>query len=151
MSTFAKRAREQKRADKRREKRIRRDEKRDIPPAEPEIVTQEDIVGQLRSPEEVLRELHAGPDIARRAAPIPAKLFIGSLSDSTTSASLLAHFEANYEIAEAVVITDRDTGMSRNFGFVTVADRKDAASCIEKLHNSELDGREIVVRVATER
>jgi len=120
-------------------------------PAEPEIVTQEDIVGQLRSPEEVLRELHAGPEVSRRAAPIPSKLFIGSLSDSTTSASLLAHFSANFEIDEAVVITDRDTGMSRNFGFVTVTDRKDAATVIDQLHNSELDGREIVVRIATER
>ena len=120
-------------------------------PAAPEIVSQEDIVGGLMSPEEVLRDLHAGPSAGRSAAPIPSKLFIGSLSDATTNATLLAHFEADFQIDEAVVIKDRDTGMSRNFGFVTVTDRKDAAAVIEQLHRSELDGREIVVRVATER
>lgn len=150
-STFSKRAREQKKAEKRREKRRRRDEKRDMAPAEPEIVTQADIVGGLMSPEEVLRDLHAGPSISRSAAPIPSKLFVGSLSDSTTSESLRAHFEAVAPIDEAVVIMDRDTGYSRNFGFVTVTDRKDAAATIEKLDRSELDGREIAVRVATER
>lgn len=150
-ASFSKRAREQKKAEKRREKRRRRDEKRDMDPAEPEIVTQEDIVGGLMSPEEVLADLHAGPSVGRSAAPIPSKLFIGSLSDDTTSASLLAHFEADFQIDEAVVIKDRDTGRSRNFGFVTVTDRKDAAAVIDTLHRSELDGREIVVRVATER
>lgn len=154
MSTFSKRAREQKKAEKKRRKRRRRDEKRDMEPAEPEIVTQEDIVGQLRPAEEVLKELHDGPmgvASGASAAPIPSKLFVGRLSDSTTSDSLREHFESIAGIDEAIVIMDRDTGYSRNFGFVTVTDRKDAATVIEKLNDSELDGRNIVVRVATER
>lgn len=88
----------------------------------------------------------------QRSAPtIPSKLFVGSLSDNTTSAGLRAHFEPHGAIVEAVVITDRGTGASRNFGFVTMADRKAAPGVISKLHHSELDGYRIVVNVATER
>ena len=96
MSTCSKRAREQKKAEKKRRKRQRRDEKRDLEPAEPEIVTREEIVGQLKSPEQVLRELHDGPAgvAPSSAAPIPSKLFVGRLSDSTTSESLREHFES---------------------------------------------------------
>ena len=129
---------------------MRRDEKRDMAPAEPEIVTQESIIGNVRSIEEVLAELKAGPDVSRSAPPIPSKLFVGSLADNTTSASLRAHFEAKFDIADAIVITDRGSGASRNFGFVTATDRKDASAIIDALHQSELDGHEIVVRVATE-
>ena len=73
------------------------------------------------------------------------------MSDSTTSAKLRAHFEPHGAIIEAVVITDRDSGRTRNFGFVTMADRKDAPRTISALHQSELDGNLIVVNVATER
>ena len=55
------------------------------------------------------------------------------------------------EVSDAVVIEDRDTGRSRGFGFVTMADRKDASKAIDAMDGSELDGRTIVVNVATER
>lgn len=151
MSTPTKRAREEKRAKKARDKARKRDEKRDRAPAAPEIVTQEAIVGRMRPTEDVLDEIKAAPSMSRSAAPIPSKLFIGSLSDRTTSATLRAHFEEDFEIIEAVVITDRATGASRNFGFVTAADRKDTAAIIDALHQSELDGSSIVVRIATDR
>jgi len=61
------------------------------------------------------------------------------------------HFEPHGPVAEAVVITDRNSGASRNFGFVTVADRKAAPAVITALHHSELDGNRIVVNVATEK
>jgi RNA recognition motif-containing protein len=64
---------------------------------------------------------------------------------------LLSHFEPHRPIVEAVVITDRSTGASRNFGFVTLADRKSAAAVIKMLDDSELDGHRIVVSVATEK
>jgi RNA recognition motif-containing protein len=89
--------------------------------------------------------------VQRSAPPLPTKLFVGSLSDNTKSSGLRAHFEPYGTIAEAVVITDRDTGATRNFGFVTMADRKDAPNAIRALHGSELDGHRIVVNVATER
>ena len=150
MSTFAKRAREDKKAEKARAKARRRMEKRDLDPAEPEIVSAASIIGDVRTIDEVLATMEAGPHMPRSAAPIPSKLFVGSLSDATTSNSLRAHFEANFSVDEAVVITDRGSGLSRNFGFVTVTDRRDASDAIRQLHDSELDGRHIVVRVATE-
>ncbi len=54
-------------------------------------------------------------------------------------------------VSEASVVTDRDSGHSRGFGFVTMTDRKDAPRAIETLDGSDLDGRNIVVNVATER
>lgn len=150
MSTFEKRAREDKRDERRREKDARRREKRFTQPAEPEIVSAADIVGNVPSIEEVMHNLQGG-GVSRSAAPIPAKLFVGSLSDSTTSAKLRTHFAPLGPIIEAVVVADRVTGASRNFGFVTMADRKDASRAIDALHGSELDGKHIVVNVATER
>ena len=50
-----------------------------------------------------------------------------------------------------MILTDRDTGRSRGFGFVTLDNRKDAARAVDKLDGIELDGRNIVVNVATER
>lgn len=150
MSTFEKRAREDKRDQKARDKERRRQSQRNRVPGEPELTTQAEIVGNLRSIEEVMRSITGGRTVQRSAAPLPTKLFVGSLSDVTTSSGLRAHFEPHGVIAEAVVITDRSTGATRNFGFVTMADRKDAPAAISALHHSELDGNRIVVNVATE-
>jgi RNA recognition motif-containing protein len=150
MSTFEKRAREDKRDQKARQKEQRRFDKRNTSPSEPQLVTAAEINGNVRSIEEVMRSLQGETRVQRSAPTIPTKLFVGSLSDGTTSASLRAHFEPHGVIAEAVVITDRGTGATRNFGFVTMADRKDAPAVISALHHSELDGHRIVVNVATE-
>ena len=152
MRTFDKRAREDKRAQKARDKAQRRLERQtNAVRREPEIVSASDIVGNLRSIEEVMQSLEKGPSREPHSAPtIPTKLFVGSLSDETTSADLRAHFEPYGEVAEAVVITHRGTNISRNFGFVTMADRKDAPAAINALHRSELDGKIIVVNIATE-
>ena len=150
MSTFEKRAREDKRNDKARQKEQRRNEKRFQAPAAHEVISAHEVNGNVRSIEEVLRSMQGENRVQRSAPPIPSKLFVGSLSDHTTSASLQAHFSANFAISEAVVITDRGTGASRNFGFVTATDRKDAPAIIEAFHQSELDGNRIVVSVATE-
>jgi hypothetical protein len=150
MSLPNKREREQKRDQKAREKEQRRREKRFAPRKGPEITTAAEIIGAVPSIEAVMRSLEAGR-VERRAAPIPLKLFVGSLSDSTTSAGLRKHFEPYGPIVEAVVITNRETGASRNFGFVTMADRKDAPRTIDATHHSELDGHRIVVNIATER
>lgn len=150
MSTSEKRSREEKRDRKARDKAQRRMDKRNVPSSGPQLVTAASINGNLRSIEEVMRSLEVGPSTPRSAPTLPTKLFVGSLSDSTTSANLRAHFEPFGLIAEAVVITDRGTGASRGFGFVTMADRKDAPQAISALHHSELDGNRIVVNVATE-
>ena len=150
MSTFEKRAREDKRNQNAREKQQRRTERRNAPTSAPQFVSASDITGHLPSIESVMAQLQSGAPVHRGAATIPSKLFVGSLSDSTTSAALRAHFEPHGVVAEAVVITDRGSGASRNFGFVTLADRKDAARVIGELHHSELDGKRIVVSVATD-
>lgn len=150
MSSFEKRAREDKRNAKARNKQEKREKRRAGGTREPEIVSASEIVGNMPSIEAVMESLQGGAQTPRSAATIPTKLFVGSLSDETTSAGLRAHFEPFGAIAEAVVIVDRNTGASRNFGFVTMADRKAAPAAISALHHSELDGNRIVVNVATE-
>jgi len=150
MSTFEKRAREDKRNQRAREKEQRRNDRRHTAPSSPQIVSAADINGHLPSIEAVMATLTSGAPIQRSAPTLPTKLFVGSLSDSTTSAALRAHFEPFGLIAEAVVIVDRGTGASRKFGFVTMADRKDAPRAISELDRSELDGNRIVVNVATD-
>ncbi|NCU31075.1 RNA-binding protein [Candidatus Saccharibacteria bacterium] len=76
------------------------------------------------------------------------KLFIGSLAWGTTDDSLQAHFAQCGTVASAKVVTDRDSGRSRGFGFVEFDDDKEADAAVEKLNNSELDGRNIIVSEA---
>ena len=79
------------------------------------------------------------------------KLYVGGLSWNTTDDLLRSTFEQYGEISEAIVISDRDTGRSRGFGFVTFEQDEDARSAIASLDNSELDGRNIKVNEARER
>ncbi len=79
------------------------------------------------------------------------KLFVGSLSWNTTSEELTEAFAAIGEVVEAKVLTDRETGRSRGFGFVTFKDENDAARAIEQLDGTTLDGRTIKVDKANER
>lgn len=76
------------------------------------------------------------------------KLFAGSLAWGTTDETLQAHFATVGTVASAKVVTDRDTGRSRGFGFVEFDDDKEADAAIEKLNDSELDGRNITVNEA---
>lgn len=76
------------------------------------------------------------------------KLFVGSIAWATTDDSLRAAFEAFGEVLDAKVITDRFTGRSRGFGFVTMANEEDAKAAIEGLNEKELDGRKVVVNIA---
>jgi RNA recognition motif-containing protein len=76
------------------------------------------------------------------------KLFVGSLSWDTNDSGLRDAFSAHGEINEAVVISDRDTGRSRGFGFVTFEDDEAADQAVAALNGTELDGRTIRVDVA---
>lgn len=87
----------------------------------------------------------------RPAATIPSRLFVGSLSWDTTEEALNNLFSQCGEVTDVVILSDRNTGRSRGFGFVTFSDRKDGTRAIEQLDGWELDGRNIVVRVATGR
>ena len=79
------------------------------------------------------------------------KLFVGSLAWATTDDSLQAHFAAAGTVASAKVVTDRESGRSRGFGFVEYEDDAEADKAIETLNNSELDGRTITVNEARPR
>ena len=80
-----------------------------------------------------------------------SKLFVGGLSWDTNDEGLRAAFGRCGEVLEAKVITDRDTGRSRGFGFVTLADAGVAQNAIRELDGTMLDGRAIRVNEAQER
>lgn len=75
-------------------------------------------------------------------------LFIGSLAYSTTDDSLKAHFEQIGEVASARVITDRDSGRSKGFGFVEYTDEANNQKAVDELDGKDLDGRAINVGLA---
>jgi RNA recognition motif-containing protein len=79
------------------------------------------------------------------------KLFVGGLSWDTTDDGLKKAFAAHGEITEAKVITDRDTGRSRGFGFVTFTQDEDAKTAISKMDGTSLDGKTIKVNEAQEK
>ena len=79
------------------------------------------------------------------------KLYIGGLSWNTDDHGLRAAFEQHGEISEAKVITDRETGRSRGFGFITFNEANDADNAIEQMNGTELDGRTLNVNEAQER
>jgi len=79
------------------------------------------------------------------------KLFVGGLSWETSDSDLKKAFTPFGEITEAKVITERGTGRSRGFGFVTFARDEDAKTAISKMHGTSLDGRTITVNEAQEK
>lgn len=79
------------------------------------------------------------------------KLFVGSLPWSIDDQKLQEAFEEHGEVVSAKVITDRETGRSRGFGFVEMATEDSANSAISALNNSDFGGRNIVVNVAKPR
>ncbi|KAJ3027818.1 hypothetical protein HDV00_010843 [Rhizophlyctis rosea] len=79
------------------------------------------------------------------------KVFIGGLAWETTGDSLRNKFEEYGDVTDAIVITDRETGRSRGFGFVTFADPKGAQKAVEGMNERELDGRTVRVDLANDR
>lgn len=79
------------------------------------------------------------------------KVFVGGLSWDTTSEGLRAAFEHVGDVTEATVVTDRDTGRSRGFGFVTFAGAEGASRAVSELNGVYLDGRTLKVDTANER
>ena len=77
------------------------------------------------------------------------KLFIGGLSFSTSTERLREVFAAAGQVESATVVTDRDTGRSRGFGFVEMATVEEAEAAISQFNGKELDGRQIRVEKAS--
>ena len=79
------------------------------------------------------------------------KLFVGNLSFNTTSADLEALFAEVGTCESATVVTDRDTGRSRGFGFVEMSSASEAGQAIETLNGRDVGGRQINVNEAKPR
>jgi len=79
------------------------------------------------------------------------KLFVGGVSWNTTEEGLHKAFEPFGELSEVKIITDRESGRSRGFGFVTFADATAADAAMDKLNGTELDGKTIKVNVAQDK
>ena len=79
------------------------------------------------------------------------KLFVGGLSWGTSDAGLHEAFAAFGDVTDAKVITDRETGRSRGFGFVTFSNDDDAQSALDAMNGAELDGRTLNVDIAQDR
>ena len=74
------------------------------------------------------------------------KLFVAKLPQNVTSERLKAMFETYGSVLDAKVISDRDTGMSKCYGFVEMATSEAAQEAIEKLNGIEMDGKEVLVK-----
>ena len=79
------------------------------------------------------------------------KLFVGNLSFDTTSAELETLFSEVGTCESASVVTDRDTGRSRGFGFVEMSSSTEAGQAIETLNGRDVGGRQINVNEAKPR
>jgi RNA recognition motif-containing protein len=146
-----KRQRENDKARKKRDKADRRWAKRERGAGEIPVTTREELIADMPTVEEAMRNMERRKNEPRAAAAIPARLFVGGLSRNTTSESLREAFEAIGPVVEAIIVTDRDTGDSRGFGFVTMENRRDAKRVIDELSDTDLDGRTIVVNTANDR
>jgi RNA recognition motif-containing protein len=79
------------------------------------------------------------------------KIYVGNLPWSTTSATLETLFSAHGTVQSAEVISDRETGRSRGFGFVEMESDEACQRAIQALNGTEVDGRAITVNEARER
>jgi cold-inducible RNA-binding protein len=76
------------------------------------------------------------------------KLFIGGLAFSTSNDRLREVFAQAGNVESATVVTDRDTGQSRGFGFVEMASAEEAAKAVDKFNGQQVDGRTLKVEIA---
>lgn len=78
-------------------------------------------------------------------------IYVGNLSYEVADEDLRAAFEAFGEVSSAAVIKDKETGRSKGFGFVEMPTQADAEAAIQGMHDTDLQGRTIVVNQARPR
>ena len=78
-------------------------------------------------------------------------MYVSNLGFHTSDDDLRKLFEAFGQVSSAKVITDRETGRSRGFGFVDMVSQSEASEAMGKLNGKEIEGRFISVTVARER
>jgi cold-inducible RNA-binding protein len=79
------------------------------------------------------------------------RLYVGNLSFNTSSDGLRDAFSRYGEVTDVHLVTDRQTGQARGFGFVTMGDPEAAQMAISRMNGSNLDGRALRVNEAEER
>ena len=80
-----------------------------------------------------------------------SRLYVGNLSYDTDTETLRQAFASSGEVTDAHVVTDRESGRSRGFGFVTMASPEMAQKAIAEMNGAMIDGRAIRVNEAEER
>jgi RNA recognition motif-containing protein len=91
----------------------------------------------------------AGRLIESELRELMTKLYVGNLAFGVTEESLLQLFSGKgYKVGSARIITDRETGRSRGFGFVELGPEDDAAKAIGEFNGLEVDGRALQVNEA---
>jgi RNA recognition motif-containing protein len=78
-------------------------------------------------------------------------IYVGNLNYGTSEDELFELFESMGQVDSARIITDRETGRSKGFGFVEMADDDAAKSAIEQLNGTEFGGRNLTVNEAKPR
>lgn len=79
------------------------------------------------------------------------KLYVGNIPFTTTEDEIKSFFESCGAVATVTIINDRETGRSRGFSFIEMADDASAADAITKLNGADFGGRKLVVNEARER
>jgi cold-inducible RNA-binding protein len=79
------------------------------------------------------------------------RLYVGNLSFQSTTDSVRTAFAAHGEVTDVQLVTDRETGQPRGFGFVTMGSADQAAKAIAAMNGATLDGRALRVNEAEER
>jgi cold-inducible RNA-binding protein len=79
------------------------------------------------------------------------RLYVGNLSYTTTEEGLREAFEEYGQVESATIVTDRETGRPRGFGFVEMPSDEEAQSAIDAMNGQQLDGRPLTVNEAQAR
>lgn len=79
------------------------------------------------------------------------RIYVGNLSYDTTDESLSNAFKAHGAVRSAEVVRDRESGQTRGFGFVEMADNAEGENAIRALNQTPIDGRAVTVSVARAR
>ncbi len=79
------------------------------------------------------------------------RVYVGNLAYSVTTEELRDAFSSSGKVTDARVMTDKETGQSRGFGFVTFSSDAEATTAIETWNGQNLSGRDLVVNEARER
>jgi RNA recognition motif-containing protein len=79
---------------------------------------------------------------------VSTKLYVGNLPWAFNNNQLLNTFKPHGNVISAKVVSDKESGKSRGFGFVEMENENDANNAIKALNGSELNGRKLVVAAA---